>query len=137
MNLILVICIVTLNFIGISYAYWNESSDITAHIAVGNIDPSFKDITSSDNLVINNSDKCTINIEGEFQLEDKESLQYNVINNGSVPIEFVGYSINGEDELILELVDLNSSGSKQLEIQADKPGTYEFEVKLCYSQSTR
>ena len=150
--IIFITTIAMLNFLGISYAYWEDSLQMDVSMSTGKMDVSF-----SNNLYVNTksgigyleasriNDK-TITVNGVVYSGYEGDLQYSVTNDGTIPIKFTGDngSIFNEDikltlnqkkeEIKPSKAASSGDNNSKFQINATKPGNHEFEVQLPFSQ---
>ncbi|NMB97779.1 MAG: hypothetical protein GYA02_14400 [Clostridiaceae bacterium] len=114
--------IITLNFLGISYAAWNEDVVMNVSMSTGYINPYFSDCRIVDKVpqeeggltAVISSDGQSIEIRGTVERGYEGILYYTISDNGSVPTDYCG-------EYFMEI----------------KPGEgdkYEFTVDLPFSR---
>lgn len=132
--LMLVAAIIMLSFMGISYAYWDDSISINDSVTTGVMKPEFsneykiEDIEGEGEIYVSFDDNnTTMNITGEVKPGYKATLYYSLCNGGTIPIKFYGQNINqGSEYNIMPNQQLtviypydNAIGS-ELNIQADE-----------------
>ncbi|WP_418790606.1 hypothetical protein [Phosphitispora sp. TUW77] len=148
---LLMAVIIPLNFIGISYAYWNDGLDINNSVSTGLIEPLFCDNYSLDiiqgngELNIGIDDGDTITVDGRVYTDYKAFINYCLKNEGTVPVKYSGQ----HDEFVnARIVDLSlpsgiiepegciPSGDNNLQlcIHADEEGIYDFEIEIPFQQ---
>jgi len=100
----LLVFLVLLNFMGISYAYWNDGLAINTRVTMGSVDLCFCPTYSLEvkrgegNLNISfNEDRTIMYIEGTVSDDYKAFLHYCVRNRGSIPVKYIGS--NGKDDV--------------------------------------
>ena len=155
--------VIMLNFIGISYAYWNDTLQIATVLSTGNIDPLFcddfsiKEKTGDGEVTVSFEDKYNMTVRGTVYTDYKSFLHYCVVNNGNIPVKFDGkngtipITVKGQQPKDKELkIQLNQqagilypenkfyseTGNPKLHIDAKNktPGIYEFEIELPFAQ---
>jgi|GEM_PF-1908868 len=151
-RIIIVACILLLNALGFSYAYWNEFFEIGASLSLGKLDVEFSDSSchiegiSEGGRADITVDGNTINIEAVINKGDMVKLYYNVKNTGTIPVKLKLYddSVPEQEGLDLYLEDPGDiiepgdeySEDKRpvLNIYGIEPGTYNFDIELKYCQ---
>ncbi len=171
---IFITIIVTMNIVGISYGYWQEGLKSEIQIRTGNIATDFYQkvkLKKSGDLrksravlkIDKETDRKLVKVSGEIESgrRGRLTLDYRVINTGSIPIEFDedGFQEQNQQLLINEsdglkilnykssegilypddqnLSSKDSKGSLTLQIDApEAEGEYEFEIKIPYKQWT-
>ncbi|HOJ10147.1 MAG TPA: hypothetical protein PK733_06095 [Clostridiales bacterium] len=97
-SLVIVSAIITLNFLGISYAIWNESLSMNVSVSTGYIDPYFSSCIIVDKIpgtgngltAIISEDGHSIEIMGTVNRGYEGELHYHVSDSGSVPTNYCG-----------------------------------------------
>jgi hypothetical protein len=137
----------TLSLLGVGYALWeNGNLEIVQSISAGNIDPYFSNYELNEagynlgDLQITREDNI-ITITGNVQPGYQGTLNYEVTNRGSVP---VNCCIIDENKNLPEIIKIekpertirgkDGSAKGKLEIIAGEEGTYNFETKLTVHQ---
>lgn len=151
--IILIASIIVVNFIGVSYAYWTESSNINVNLStsMGNIDPQFcskyllEPIKGNGELSVSFEDEYTMIIEGVVEPDYKAFLHYCVVNKGSIPAKYDNQKDNIKDGInviinqesgILEPGEnfYSETGNSKLDINALSKGNYRFDIMLPFKQ---
>lgn len=151
-KIMLVTCIVVLNALGISYAYWSDLMQIQAKVSTGNMNVIFLDETSFEKekgegtiSVDLSEDKTEMYLSGTISTDYDVILNYGILNNGSVPIKLGVPEIttskglklvvnHSKDILEAHESSVDKNDTPKLHIKAKDPGIYEFEIKLPFSQ---
>lgn len=145
--------LVLLNFVGISYAHWNDSLEINGSIITGHTNMvfdeyQFVDIAGTGGITVSfqrddNNNQTIMNIQGRVEPGYQGKLHYSVENNGSIPVVFDGQRLLFNDGIILQLNQSNGklkqqqTGNSKLDIHVPpglSDGTYSFEMELYYKQ---
>mgnify|MGYP000850251053 FL=1 len=130
----LVASIVMLSFIGISYAYWDDSVSVNDSVTTGEVKPQFsneykiEDIEGEGNIYVNFVDNnTTMNITGEVKPGYKATLYYSLCNGGTIPIKLYGQNINQSSEYnimpnqqLTVIYPYDNAIGSELNIQADE-----------------
>ncbi len=148
--IILLAFIIPLNFIGISYAYWNNGLDIKNSVSTGSIEPLFCDdytldvIRGNGDLTISIEDETTMIVEGRVYTDYKAFINYCLKNEGNVPVKFFGQEKSSDSTVtdltlpsgLIEPEECipSGNGNPKLSIQADQEGIYNFEIELPFQQ---
>lgn len=148
-----IVCIITLSYIGVSYAYWDSTLMIINQITTGFLGVRFEEAITSDDLTITfNEDKSEMLIEGtveenmtEVVTETDEAMiisaeysdyegyfRYDIEDYGSVDAKLSDMRIYKDDTLFLEDSAYGSEESRQLHIKAGE-GVYNFEIQLHFT----
>jgi len=142
--------IIPLNFIGISYANWNNGLDVKSSVFTGIIEPLFCDEFSLDiiqgngDLNISIDDRATMIVEGRVYTDYKAFINYCLKNEGTVPMKYSGQQKPANDGIIhltlpSGLIEPegcipSGDGNPKLSIQADEEGRYDFEIEMPFRQ---
>lgn len=140
----ILVVLLTLNFLGITYAYWEEGLDINMHLQTGNIFPEFVGalpISKKDTISV----ECgmdAININGKLKPHESAIIFYEITNKGSVPIKLADINFIKDDGIIVNnilpigIIDTygRQNGFGTIQIGALKEGQYNFELELIYGQ---
>lgn len=150
-TIILMTSIILTNMMGISYAVWNGGLDIGATIGLGTFDVAFdrcyiENIQGEGDLSVRRVDEDTIELKGEVSPDFEGTLNYSIVNKGSIPAYFEGESGDiPESGVMLALSKqqyaikpdggpTDSDNSQTLQIHAESEGEYSFEIQLPFSQ---
>lgn len=162
--------IVMLNLIGVSYAFWDSGLNLTSTVYTGNMDVIFdqnlvyKLVGGKGDLTVRFEDPRTMVVEGSVDEEVHEKvteteeatiisgdfsdynsiINFNLLNNGSVPAEIVDTKLNNVSGASISLdhkskiiysgqVLQNNNENSELKIQAGK-GDVDFEVEFRVTQ---
>jgi len=118
--LLITICMIALNVMGVSYAYWNDTLVTNVKITTGSLDLG----------TIPNGNSNIVLAQGS-----KGELYYQVYNRSDVPVEYKGYNVSQPAEGILISYDTGKVG---IAVPSDqKPGKYNFKIDLNYSQKSK
>lgn len=156
---IVAIAIGFLNFVGISYAQWNDQIEITASVSTGSAAPVFcKDcqvdgVKGEGTLDISfdkesSGKRVVLNVDGRVEPDYEAFVHYCVVNTGTIPLKFDGQHIKENDGITLQLNQLTGilapgerfyspTGTPQMYIQMPKQlpeGIYRFELELPFRQ---
>ena len=101
----LVATIAMLSFMGISYAYWDNSVSVNDSVTTGAMKPEFsneyviEDIAGEGEIHVSfDDDNTTMNITGEVEPGYRAILYYSLCNGGTIPIKLYGQNINQSSE---------------------------------------
>ena len=117
-----------LNFVGVSYAHWNDQLRIRTAVTTGEMDVRF----------ING--QKGMSYDAEIMLDEEITIPYSISDRSTIPIEFGNYQINGVQQFIDEGYDDNRDGisfsgeNGEIIVIPTKPGIYKFNVVLNYKQ---
>ena len=117
-----------LNFVGVSYAHWNDQLRIRTTVTTGEMDVRFS-----------NGQKGMV-YDAEIMLDEEIIIPYSISNRSTIPIEFSNYQINGVKQFIDEEYADNRDGisftgkNGEIKVTPTKPGIYKFNVVLNYKQ---
>ena len=142
--------IIPLNFIGISYAYWNNGLDFKSSVSTGIIEPLFCNDYSLDiiqgngDLNISIDDRATMIVEGRVYTDYKAFINYCLENEGTVPVKYSGQQEPANDGITHLTLPSGlikpkecipgGDGNPKLSIQADQEGIYDFEIEMPFQQ---
>lgn len=92
-TIMLVSTILTLNLIGVSYAYWENGFEINTSISTGNINPHFSNnymaLSARDNIHVNFDNNHNImNISGVVKPGFTGVVYYGIQNDGTIPVKY-------------------------------------------------
>lgn len=154
--------IITLNLMGISYGYWRDglTSETTAYTGTTKTD-FYGKVKVKDSGGFNeskaslkpdkNSQGMYVKLTGDIEKgrRGKLKLDYKVINNGSIPIEFDAEAFaelnNQLDGIKIhkgpskKIINPNDHPSDSMILQVNAPeeaGKYKFEIQIPYKQWT-
>lgn len=155
-RLLLLSSIIILNFVGISYSYWENGLDVSTRVSTGNLGVIFdENLVVGENLTFRFEDHNRVMIiEGtvdmpvaasdETAIAGSEyqhyegSIQFGIVNNGTVPVKLTEKNIikgdifSFDEPLFSEELSPGEDALSNLEIKAGE-GTYDFEIELQYS----
>lgn len=147
--LMLIAAIVILNFMGISYAYWDNSVSVNDSVTTGAMKPEFSNEYKIENIegegeiyVSFDDDNTIMNITGEVKPGYKATLYYSLCNGGTIPIKFYGQNINQNSEYnimpnqqLTVIYPYDNAIGLELNIQADERiNNEEFQIDLPFEQ---
>jgi len=96
-KLVLIVCIIVLSFAGVGYSAWNEDLYIKSLFATGNLKVVFQDavVLNSGIYMVNAvADEGVLDIYGEVAPGDTIQVEYDILNDSSLPVKF--YPENGD-----------------------------------------
>ncbi|NLC67740.1 MAG: hypothetical protein GX754_02910 [Clostridiaceae bacterium] len=120
--LLIISSIITLNFLGVSYAVWNKDMVMEVSVSTGYIDPYFSNCRIVDKVPQNvegltaiiSPDGQSIKVSGKVERGYEGILYYTISDKGNVPTDYCG-------EYSMEIIP----GDNDI---------YEFTVKLPFSR---
>ncbi|MTI66904.1 MAG: hypothetical protein FH753_09935 [Firmicutes bacterium] len=152
-KLMLISSIAMLNFVGVSYASWNDNIEIFTSLSTGEMNISFIDshniqkVRGKGTLEVKHIGENTIEISGEVDKDYKAFLHYGVVNKGSIPVKFRGHPshdkaglklrLNNQSKMIGPKEVIYKNGNPKLHIEAREVGTCNFTIKLPFKQWNR
>lgn len=165
---VLLTSMLVLNVVGIGYGLWDNGIDMLTSVFTGELgvrfDENRADLSKYNNggLIISRPDDLTIQVDGIIQLEPRkvvtetgeavittaeydeyeEILDFNIVNNGDIPVVLKKQKIiNKNEELKLDIIaEAEEAGEQtftksnpQLHIQAGE-GEHYFEIEFEFEQ---
>lgn len=134
MLIILALSIITLNLLGVSYAYWNENLDMAVLTSTGSIKPRF----SGDEIKIVGNSKGEITltprgnaleITGWCYPTFNENIFVEIGNDGTIPIVYNSIEEIDSDEIIQQIDYTWAEGKEgiKIHIQAENENNIKYE----------
>lgn len=123
-HLLIVASIITLNLVGISYCYWQDTLNINTSISTG---------TMNLEVVPNSS------MSVELYPGDEADLHLQVVDRSSVPVVYAGYQSNltsAENTSVGGISVSYDSGTVNIKVSPDQEaGTYHYNLELFYQSN--
>ncbi len=144
-HIIITSAILAMNFLGVSYAYWNDSLGISVSVSTstGYIDPNFSGCYTIDEVMGNGSlsvyfeDKYTMVINGVVEPGYRTTLNYEVRNDGNIPVTFRDADNATTSGIAFQLDSYAGAGSNSnIQLEALEEGSYAFNVQIPFTQWT-